>query len=447
MISPPNSYGPFSTWLRSHGIAASLIVLFCAAYPRVYLAWRVDPSEVVKLIPDAGTYLFPAQSLVEQGAFLNKNGEPEVGRTPGYPAFLAIILFIVSRDLHKALIIQAIILSSEVLVLYLLARRILPSLTAFIGGLLAAFSPWGAMIASVPLTEGLFLLLLSLIFLGIKHLEELRNPVAVVLGGAWVGALTSAAVLVRPVWPLVLLVAGVLFIRCGVWRKRTLVSFTLTTMVICAVTPLVFWKKRNWQERHFDGLSDVSGVAAWEYLASRVRAEVNDQDRFEVLKATELEESSWGLSIQEADNERWRRARVVFYEHPFLTLYCFTRSATEHIIHPSPDVLRPARLNFPGDFLTLGLLWGGLLILAYVGWISASNQDRTEGRVNRTWILTILIICLLLTMMSGMSFGQGARLRTPLELIIPLMAAIGLLRVVHAFKRRYPQLDEYSPKV
>jgi hypothetical protein len=301
-IVPPSYYSKLSAWLRGHIIPASLIVLFCSVCPRARLALRADPAELIKAIPDTGTYLFPAQSLIQQGAFPNKRGEPEVGRMPGYPAFIAVILMLVGQDLRNALIVQAIVLSSGDLVLYLLARRILPPLMAFIGSLLAAFSPWGAFFAGVPLTKGLFLVVLILIFLVMKLIQEADNPAVGMPGAAFVGMLTGAAVLVRPLWPLVILIVGALFISYGPSRKG--VWLLLIAMLVCAATPLWLWKARNWHQRQFDGLSDVPGVSAWKSLGSRVKAQVNGQDLFMVLRASDLEESSWGLSIQEADDER-----------------------------------------------------------------------------------------------------------------------------------------------
>jgi hypothetical protein len=49
--------------------------------------------------------------------------------------------------------------------------------------------------------------------------------------------------------------------------------------------------------------------------------------------------------------------------------------------------------------------------------------------------LTFLVICLLLTLSSGISFGAGSRLRAPLELIVPLLAAVGLVRAIRTFHR------------
>jgi glycosyltransferase involved in cell wall biosynthesis len=157
-------------------------------------------------------------------------------------------------------------------------------------------------------------------------------------------------------------------------------------------------------------------------------------DRWTIVRAALQEEGKYTLSVQEADDEHWRRAKVVFREHPLMTIYSFALSAGEHIVHPSPDVLTPARLNFYGDYWVLGLVWGGFLVLAYTGWRCSPDCDWDNGSIDRGWLFTLLVICLLLTLASGISFGAGSRLRAPLELIVPLLAGVGLVRVVRSFQ-------------
>src|SRR5215813_5887640 len=180
----PSSCRNLSAWLSRHLIAASVIILFFSTAPRVFLTWRADPADVVRSLGDPVTYIRPAQNLIKKRAFVRYEN-PEVGRTPGYPVFLAAIMLVFGEDqlltgtivsndadLRTVLIIQAFILSFEVLVLYWLARRILPPLTAFMAGLLAAFSPCGAVLAGLPMTDGLYLLLLALIFFTMKLTSE-----------------------------------------------------------------------------------------------------------------------------------------------------------------------------------------------------------------------------------------------------------------------------------
>jgi hypothetical protein len=92
----------------------------------------------------------------------------------------------------------------------------------------------------------------------------------------------------------------------------------------------------------------------------------------------------------------------------------------------------PPKLNFTGDFFVLALLWGGLLFFALLGYLCASDPLWDDAEINRRWILAILVICSFLTLVSGISFAAGARLRAPLEISVQLFAAVGLVRATGA---------------
>lgn len=396
---------------------------------------RADPSGMVAFYSDAPTYLVPAHSLIQRGAFLDNRGKPNVHRTPGYPVFLAGIMSVVGRELRTVLITQAIVLSFGPLVLYWLARRLLPEVMAIIGGVIAAFSPWGAVLAVVPQSDGLFMVVLTVLFLVMKVTVDSEAPRAL-LGAACVGVLTGVAVLVRPISPLVVLVPAALYF--GFWRRRRGAWLLLAISLACAVGPVALWTARNQREAHFSGLSDISAQTAWQYLAARVRAEANGQDRYAVSALAAQEEYTWGLPLpsQELDNERWRRAGLIFRQHPIRTAYTFARDAFEHTIHPSPDVLEAGRMRFNGDVVVLGLWWGGLLLAStYALWQLRSHRAGDDGHIDQGSLITIFIICTALTLSSGISFGAGSRLRAPLEGIVPLLAAVGIMhfcRAVHS---------------
>lgn len=433
-----------STWLRDHVYVASLIVLIASLLPRLFLTLSTDRGELN--FPDSPTYFANAISLLERGAVLDGRQKPEVFRTPGYPVFLVAIMVTTGttgkdlngEELRTVLVVQTIITSCSVVFLYWLARRILPPVVAFTGAFLAAFSPWGAVTAGFPLSEGLYLLILALLFLVMYLVVEHTTKLSwILVGGVLIGLLTSAAVLVRPIWPLVLLVAIALFLLCGDNRKKTWIL--VAVMLVSAASPIYLWKARNQREAHFDGLSIVPGVNAYQYFAPSVKAQLTgaEGDRWAMLKAARMEEAQWsqGLSIQETNDERWRRANAFFREHPFLTVYTFALNAGEALIHPHPQILKPAGLNFSGDTWVLAGLWVAVLMIAGVGLCSTPHRDRDSGVIQRKWLIAVLGICLLLTMASGITYGAGARLRAPMELIVPLLAAIGLMRVIRIMRR------------
>lgn len=430
-----------SSWLRDHVFLATLIVLIASLVPRLFLTLSTDLEEIK--FPDSPTYFANATSLLERGAVLDGREKPEVFRTPGYPVFLLAIMVATGKslqgeDLRSVLVVQAMIASCSVVLLYWLARQILPPVVAFTAAFLAAFSPWGAVMAGFPLSEGLYLLILALLFLAM-HLvvEHTTNLSLVLVGGVLIGLLTSAAVLVRPIWPLLILVAIALFFLCGDERKKAWVL--VAAMLISAASPIYLWKTRNQREAQFDGLSIVPGVNAYQYFAPAVKAQLEgaEGDRWALKEAARKEEQRWsrGLSVQETHDERWRRANAFFREHPFLTVYTFGLNAGEALIHPHPQILKPAGLSFPGDTWVLAGLWVALLMLAGLGVCCSSDRDRDGGVIQRKWLIALLGICLSLTMASGITYGAGSRLRAPMELIVPLLAALGLMRISHLLSR------------
>jgi hypothetical protein len=432
-------YQNLSLWLKRHAVVASIIVIICSLGMRLFITLRSDQAMLIKDNADAATYLVPAQNLLKHGSFLNRYNNPEISRTPGYPVFVSAIILLVGQDWRKVLVMQTVVLSFNVLVSYWVATTIFSPLPAFVGALLAAFSPWGAVHAGLPLTEGLYLLVLSLILFSMKLLEHATRRFSLFLGGGCVGLLTGAAVMVRPIWPLVIVIGLAIIFLYGPKKKG--VWLLLTTMLVFSVTPILLWKERNRHGANYNGFSDIAGETALYYLASRVRAYVQGQDPWAVKDQIMSEEKNRHLSDQKADEERWRQANAVFGEHPVLTVYFLVLSAAEHVIHPSPDVLRPAGLNFYGDFWFLGFLWGGLLSLAGLGLRSSFDGAKTPS-ANHRWICAILGICLLLTLAGGISFGQGSRLRVSLELIIPFMAAEGLLCLLLGQRQTVDQLDK-----
>lgn len=416
-------------WFSEHA-ATALVVVWCVSLIlRVMLTLRSDPAELPELYSDAGTYFAPARSLIEKGEFREWTGVPMVDRTPGYPLFLAAIMLLVGQDFRTVLIVQAVILSAGPVLLYVLAKKLLPPFKAWLAALLAAVSPWGAVLAGIPMSDGLFLFLLIVIFLAMKQFQNSTFPKQCI-GAVAVGALTGFAVLVRPIWPLVILIPLSYSVCYG--HKRAGVWLLGLISLGCAVGPVELWRARNRAVAHFESLSDIPGKTAWRYLAARVRAETTGQNRHDMSTTAYAEEKSWTVSLsrQEADAERWRRAKAVFAEHPLVTIFSFARSALEHGIHPSPDVLRAAKLNFTGDLVVFAAVWGLMLIASSLvlvrSWVDIYWRS---GVVEWPWVWSMLAICLFLTLCSGISFAAGSRLRAPMEAVVPLLTALGFARI------------------
>jgi len=408
--------------------AAVTVIVLCSFSMRLGLVARENAADVGRYFTDASSYLGPARHLLDDGAFLNNQGLPEIQRTPGYPAFLAALMAMTGRDLRLVLVLQALILSLTPLIIYALGRDIVPRRAAMLGGVILALSPWSAVLATAPMSDGLFVLLLASVFLVIKFTVRAQRIWAFA-GAMSLGLLTGAAVLVRPMTPLVLMVPAALWFtlggRGGTARWLVVIAF------VCALIPPALWRERNIRVRQFASISEVSGLAAWQYLAARVRSEVTGEDRYVLLTTAEREEESWGVDAgsEQMNAERWRRATEIFRAHPLLTGYSFARSALEHTLHPSPDVLTASRLRFPGDFVVFAFLWFAVLSLSIAGLVRLVREQRHDGSdVPRRFVVALFTVCVFLTLSSGMSFGQGSRLRAPLDVVVPLLAGVGAMR-------------------
>jgi hypothetical protein len=143
------------------------------------------------------------------------------------------------------------------------------------------------------------------------------------------------------------------------------------------------------------------------------------------MRSARLEESKWKMTIQQKDDERWHRAAVVFKSYPALTIYYFLLNGVENMVHPSPYVLSPGRLNFQGDYWALAALWMALLILVVIGLFYGAAGDAEHPHA-RSWMIAVLFVGVVLTFSSGLCFGAGSRYRVALELAVPLFAAVGL---------------------
>jgi dolichyl-phosphate-mannose-protein mannosyltransferase len=420
--------------LRHRSAVAAAVVVLCSFSMRLGLVARENAADVARYYSDASSYLEPARHLLDDGAFLNKQGVVEVQRMPGYPAFLATLMTMTGRDLRLVLLLQTLILSLTPVILYAVWRDIVPLRAAMLGGMIAAVSPWSAVLATAPMSDGLFLLVLASAFLAMKFTVRAQRMWAVA-GAICLGFLTGGAVLVRPMSPLVLLVPAALWFALG--SRATTAKWLVAIAFVCALIPPALWRERNIRVRQFASISEVSGLAAWQYLAARVRSEVTGEDRFVLSITAEREEESWGVPARSEpmNAERWRRAMEVFRAHPVLTAYSFARSALEHALHPSPDVLTAPRLRFPGDYVVLGNIWFALLSLAMAGLVRCVRAQRDDGNdMNRRFVIAVFVVCVALTLASGISFGEGSRLRAPLEAVVPLLAGVGAIRAWERFR-------------
>jgi 4-amino-4-deoxy-L-arabinose transferase-like glycosyltransferase len=190
-------------------------------------------------------YVSLSQGLLENGtlAYPGMPQTPSPDRAPGYPAFLAAILWTFGGSLLMVAFIQVLVDSLSCALVYKLGERLWEG-NGFLSGLLACFNLGMITYSHFILNDSLFLFVFLVFLIGlVRYLGEPSWMLSVLLGLA-----LGAATMIRPVvtyLPLILMpfLAGALVVK---HHDRFLLAAGKTLMVgIVFVICLAPWMARN----------------------------------------------------------------------------------------------------------------------------------------------------------------------------------------------------------
>jgi hypothetical protein len=308
------------------------------------LAWPVGAAAAVRLAllasalfrsgtsiiasGDTASYLEPGRNLLLHGRFLTA-GAPEIGRTPGYPLFLAVSSL---PGTAFAALTQVILSAFTVVLVWRLARAVFnDERIALMAAWIFAFEPVSVVYSVRLLPETLFLalLLLSLerlaVFLRDRHLRVLAAS------GLWL----AAATFVRPVsyYLPMALATGLFLVLARVQGLR----WKAPALLLVSVLPwLAAWQMRNWAETGFPGFSSIATRNLYFYQAAEVTARVEDRPFVEV-------QNDYGYTDEQAyvllhpEQAGWSQARRIAYMYTEAT----------HILLAHPGIF--ARMYLEGS--------------------------------------------------------------------------------------------------
>lgn len=205
---------------------------------------------------------------------------PEVIRTPGYPAFVALVYVVAGVGSHVAVAVaQAFVFAGLCLLVFALARRVTDERTALVAaGLSAIFSPF-PYFGALVLTE-LWTAFAATTALVVTINAAQRPSVA---RFAWAGVLLSLTTLVRPAFVLLpfFLTIGVPLLVPGQRTRRALLGWA--ALSLAAGLTLVPWFTYNYVNLGQFTLSPAGGVGRglWEgswqgQWSGRVQAQLID---------------------------------------------------------------------------------------------------------------------------------------------------------------------------
>lgn len=439
---------------------AVLVVFLVALGVRLAYLWAVYDGTSSLLQPDSPTYLLLARDFIDTGGFNTLTGlgvEPETERMPLYVLWLAAFRAGVGTDALWPVLGQAVIDALTCVLIALIARRLDPRL-AWPAGLLAAINLTMIAAAGVVLTDTLFLTLLAGWMLATVECLERPSAGSAALAGLLLGlaTLTRATMQFFPPLLALVLLAGALRRGHRTGRALGLAALGLGAC-LAVIAPLAVRNLANFG--HLALTSQGGGHALhWVMPAALELAEGIPFERGQTIMRERLAAAS---SVHSANPfvesaRAMATARAAAVELGVLELAkAWLAGATVNLAAPSvfavPPIQRLERPSFyatPGDGLLAKLVnyvtatRSRLVLALLAGSVSATLAVRAVqivGLVTRrreladsAWLFLLLVAAYVVVVTGPVT---GVKYRLPLEPLLTILTAAGLVRLWPAGRR------------
>jgi len=309
--------------MKSKGFA---IVLILSIMVRIAVLMTVLSSPDRAIRTDSGGYIELATTLGQKGVF-ERDDQPEIFRTPGYPLFILAFKPFGDFDLRLVLIIQILLDSGTVVLTYLLTQRLFGHRVGLVAATLYALSPLAITYSVRIMTECLFTFLITLaLYLLVLYIK--KNRWFTLLASAIV---TSIACYVRPAGLVLIIVVTFIFLLRSfllLLRRKRDAGLNLVRSVIWVILVgalVVPWAIRNKLRADYFGFSSIGDyhLFAFEALPTLVAAEdisleeARTKLTFDLFKEAKLEHlytpyanDGWGHLRKENGNNQLSKSNT-----------------------------------------------------------------------------------------------------------------------------------------
>jgi 4-amino-4-deoxy-L-arabinose transferase-like glycosyltransferase len=443
----------------------ALAIIVAGVFARVaWAAWIAHAEPLAVRSPDTPGYIWPARALIEDGRFTLSPTDPTpmFARTPGYPAFLAAILWITASEWAISPI-QAALSALVVVMVVLIGRRLIGLTAGLVAGVLLVLDPLQFTASGTILTEALASITIAAIAAVGVVVFAVRQPRDVPMGVLFgLGALVAVATIVRPTmwfYPAVLLVLIAIRFR-GVPRRE------LVARLLVFVLPIVLvvggWQVRNHSTVGSWQLSGATGLLTYCSNAARIEARTTGMSMDATQRRLRCPASGedpdglctstmgWTCRVPDPDAngqgfDEWNRKGLeIMADRPVQTARIMVEGVVRQIAGPGTDTVR-RYFNVGGSIpFTLGLFsWNAVLwAFAAVGAVAG-----LRSRHRAYWAFLIATIGYVIIVSTG--DAAGARYRVPVIPMLALLAAQGIQYSLRRVRnsRRQPDPPDDQPLV
>jgi 4-amino-4-deoxy-L-arabinose transferase-like glycosyltransferase len=413
------------------------------------VAWRSDSAA---LAPDSPSYIAPALSLATEAVF-KTNQQPEIFRTPGYPAFLVACGLTGPLGYGIAQIVQLLL---DVLLVYLtfvMGTRLVSPAAGLWAAALQACSLVATLSSVKVLSDGLFAFLITVaILLLVRHLEEGKLRLLMMAAGV-----TGVATYVRPVGfifvPIVVLVL--------LFQERRIARIAAFVLVFAGlVAP---WFVRNYLTVGYAGFSSVSDDSLLFYEAAGVWAESRGlstqkaRQELDIIYHQRLEAEKIEPGSPQAMRVQRQMGRAILLAYPatFLRVHSATSlnsllpagtgllemlgvtsgsRGTLSVLH-TEGLLAAVKYYFGSNFTAMALMIPELMFLMIQYFAGSAYALRQLGLRRLNWgpVGWLVVLTILAFVLVG---GPAAvpRFRLPVEPLLNIAAGAGVAMLVNPRK-------------
>ena len=429
-----------------------VVVIVAGLVARVaWAAWIAHAEPLAVRSPDTPGYIWPARALIDAGRFSLSpmDSTPMFVRTPGYPAFLAPILWVTDSEWAISPI-QATSSALAVAAIVLVGWRLIGLTAGLVAGVLLVLDPLQFMASGTILTEGVASITIAAIAVVGVVVFAVRRPQDVPMRAVFgLGALVAVATMVRPTmwfYPVVLLV--LLAIRFRGLRRRALLA-RLALFLLPVLLVVGGWQLRNHSAVGSWQLSGATGLLTYCSNAAQIEAREagttveaarrqlgcppSGEDPDGICAST----VGWTCRVPDPDADsqgfdEWnRRGLEIMTDHPVQTARIVVEGVVRQIAGPGTDTVRQyfdAGASVP---LALGLFTWNAMLWAFAG-VGAVAGLRSMYRAY--WAFVVATIGYVIVISAG--DAAGARYRVPVIPMLALLAALGMQYSVRKLRRR-----------
>ncbi len=436
--------------MRTLGLWIAILVS-AGAVRLALLAPALRDADHRVMTPDSQGYVQLARALRQRGRFAGgrQQDEPEIFRTPGYPAFLALLGPDEpdgSADGRWVLIVQILLDVGLVMLTYWLGKTLVDARIGLLAAMFQAFSPLAAASCCRILSDSLYtFFFIAAVLWMVRHLR----------GGGWRALVASAVALgaacyVRPVAQTM----AALFVLVLLFRPRRFRrSAVFAGVFLACVGP---WIVRNAAVADYTGFSDYAGSAMYYFAAPEAIAQAERRPAEDVRKEMRARDAEYRKAhgeetIGQGARRRQHEALEIFARYPWAYLAVHVKGCLGYWLPGASDVLELAGFTqgrrgtvdvlhrkgllaagkhyFGGNVWAMALAGPMILLLGmlYLGaGVCAIHGLRRLCWPAEIWLLVMIVA--VSALLPG-PFGLP-RYRLPITPILAIAAAVGWGRVV-----------------